>query len=101
MTVDIKHKFHIFKILDEQSKFLRFSFLTVHIFSDASTDAIDAVAYLKLFDINSTCFMLGKAKIRLGLRTVVLAVELSDIIRDHLELEPINFFYYTDSRVVF
>jgi hypothetical protein len=83
----------------------------VHIFSDASKEAIAAVAYLKLYhgDSVNISFLFGKAKVapahgntipRLELCAAALAAEISDTIRDQLEIDPDNFFYYTDSRVI-
>ena len=54
-------------------------------------------------------FLFGKAKVapahghtipRLELCAAALAAEISDTIRYQLEIDPDNFFYYTDSRVV-
>lgn len=83
----------------------------VHIFCDASKDAIGAVAYLKSQLNNSTevCFLLGKAKVspasgitipRSELCAAVLAVELADIIKEQLVIDSDSFFFYTDSQVV-
>ena len=83
----------------------------IHIFSDASKEAIGAVAYLKLSDGNSTeiSFVMGKAKVapstghtipRLELCGAVLAVEMTDIIKEHLKIETENMYFYTDSQVV-
>ena len=83
----------------------------VHIFSDASKEAIAPVAYLKLYhgDSVNISFLFGKAKVapahghtipRLELCAAALADEISDTIRDQLEIDPDNFIYYTDSRVI-
>lgn len=81
----------------------------IHIFCDASKEAIGAVAYLKLSDGKSAdvSFVMGKAKVapssghtipRLELCGAVLAVEMADIIKEHLKVKTI--YYYTDSQVV-
>lgn len=81
----------------------------IHIFCDASKEAIGAVAYLKLSDGKSAdvSFVMGKAKVapssghtipRLELCGAVLAVEMADIIKEHLKVETI--YYYIDSQVV-
>ena len=83
-----------------------------HIFCDASKEAIGAVAYLKIFDVNrdsSVYFLLGKAKVapshghtipRLELCSAVVAVELADTIRDQLNVDLDDVKFYSDSRVV-
>ncbi|XP_021374152.1 uncharacterized protein LOC110463679 [Mizuhopecten yessoensis] len=81
----------------------------VHIFSDASKDAIGSVAYLKLYSEDSVdvSFLLAKSKVapvsghtipRLELCGAVLSVELADIIQEQLGLDSDS--YYTDSQVV-
>ena len=84
----------------------------LRVFSDASKEAIGAVAYLKIYDVNGSSklgFVLGKSKVspshrhtipRLELCAAVLATELSDFIMKHLtlSLKPVSF--YTDSQVV-
>ncbi|XP_064470080.1 uncharacterized protein LOC135384826 [Ornithodoros turicata] len=82
------------------------------VFSDASTKAIAAVAYLKLTDAqgkNHIGFILGKAKLaqkreqtipRLELCGAVLAVELADIVLGELDVDFDAVSYYTDSKVV-
>ncbi|KAM4048607.1 uncharacterized protein ACNLHF_011410 [Anomaloglossus baeobatrachus] len=84
----------------------------LHIFSDASTEAIAAVAYLKVTDPNGqnyVGFVFGKAKLapkpdhtipRLELCGTVLAVEIADFIRQELCVEIDEVQYYTDSKVV-
>ncbi|XP_033731889.1 uncharacterized protein LOC117321548 [Pecten maximus] len=84
----------------------------LHIFSDASRDAIGAVAYLKQYDDcgNSQLgFVLGKSKVapahghaipRLELCASVMATELSNFIHKHLAMEIASTFFYTDSQVV-
>ena len=82
------------------------------VFSDASTKAIAAVAYLKVTDAagnNHIGFVMGKAKLtprpehtvpRLELCAAVLAVELSDLIAAELDLQLDAITYYSDSKVV-
>ncbi|VDI02925.1 Hypothetical predicted protein [Mytilus galloprovincialis] len=71
----------------------------VHIFCDASKEAIGAVAYLRLIDSHhvTVSFLLGKAKVapshgntipRLELCASVLAAELSDLVKEHLDNGP-------------
>lgn len=84
----------------------------IHIFSDASTEAIAAVAYLKVIDsCNETHvgFLFGKAKLaprpehtipRLELCGTVLAVEIADFIQRELDIHMDDVQYYTDSKVV-
>lgn len=71
---------------------------TVHVFSDASKDAIAAAAYLKTYDVNgfpTLSFLLGKTKVapskattipRLELCGAVLATELAGIISKELQI---------------
>ncbi|KAK7905231.1 hypothetical protein WMY93_017838 [Mugilogobius chulae] len=82
------------------------------VYSDASTKAIAAVAYLRVVDTEGNCqvgFVMGKAKLaprpdqtipRLELSAAVLAVELADLISDELDIELDNTMFYTDSKVV-
>ena len=82
----------------------------LHVFSDASKEAIGAVAYIKLYDINQASnvgFVIGKSKVaalhghtipRLELCAAVLAIELATFIKTHLPLDSVSF--YTDSQVV-
>ncbi|XP_054870215.1 uncharacterized protein LOC118471342 [Amphiprion ocellaris] len=84
----------------------------LHLFSDASTKAIAAVAYLRVTDAagnNSVRFVMGKAKLtpcpeqtvpRLELCAAVLAVELADLISTELDLSLDAVTYYLDSKVV-
>ncbi|XP_033753059.1 uncharacterized protein LOC117336558 [Pecten maximus] len=84
----------------------------LHVFSDASKEAIAAVSYLKIFDVtgrNHVSFVLGKAKVapshghtipRLELCAAVLAVELAQRVQEHLDLPLDRVEYYTDSRIV-
>ncbi|RXN35870.1 hypothetical protein ROHU_003454 [Labeo rohita] len=84
----------------------------IHVFCDASTKAVGAVAYLKLTgrDGHSEVgFLLGKARLspkpditipRLELCAAVLAVEVAELVLEELDIavEQVNF--YTDSKVV-
>ncbi|XP_057696133.1 uncharacterized protein LOC130918451 [Corythoichthys intestinalis] len=82
------------------------------VFSDASTKAIAAVAYLKVIDAagdSHVGFVMGKAKLtplpeqtilRLELCAAVLAVELADLISEELDLQLDATTFYTDSKVV-
>lgn len=82
------------------------------IFSDASTKAIGAVAYLRVIDHDGNSnvgFVLGKAKLapqhkptipRLELCAAVLAVEIADLIRHEMDLRLDAVRFYCDSKVV-
>ena len=81
------------------------------VFSDASKDIVAAVAYLKLYDVNSSSvsFLLGKAKVapvhghtipRLELCAAVLATEIAETVRDQLDIPEEGFHFFTDSQVV-
>ncbi|KAJ8369941.1 hypothetical protein SKAU_G00099690 [Synaphobranchus kaupii] len=82
------------------------------VFSDASTKAIAAVAYLKAIDEHGKSdvgFVLGKAKLaplsdptipRLELCAAVLAVEMAELILEELDLKPDAVHFYCDSKVV-
>lgn len=83
----------------------------VHIFCDASKDAIAAVAYIKTMgeDSSDVGFLLGKAKVapnhghtipRLELCAAVVAVELAEVAKEQLDLKKEDFHFYSDSRVV-
>ncbi|XP_013416153.1 uncharacterized protein LOC106177802 [Lingula anatina] len=84
----------------------------LHVFSDASQQAIAAVAYLKVIDNQGNIhvsFLMGKAKLapkhatsipRLELNSAVLAVELRDVITSEIQLEIHEQRFYSDSRVV-
>ncbi|XP_070571190.1 uncharacterized protein [Ptychodera flava] len=83
-----------------------------HIFSDASNEAIGAVAYLRLTnheDNVNVSFILGKAKVnpthavsipRLELCAAVLATKLAQKITSEIGLNIDNFIYHTDSKIV-
>ncbi|KAI4905746.1 hypothetical protein NFI96_003038 [Prochilodus magdalenae] len=80
------------------------------IFTDASTKAIAAVAYLTVTEENGnshTGFIMGKAKLaprpehtvpRLELCAAVLGVELADLIRSELDMQIDAATFYTDSK---
>jgi hypothetical protein len=85
----------------------------VHIFSDASKDAIGAVAYLRTKDLAygkvHISYIMGKSKVapkhghtipRLELCAAVLAVEIGEFTQEHLDLQIKKFKYHTDSQVV-
>ncbi|KAK3102609.1 hypothetical protein FSP39_012632 [Pinctada imbricata] len=82
------------------------------IYSDASELAISAVAYLRVrYKDSSTAigFVLGKSKVapasghtipRLELCAAVLAVDIAQIVQEHLQVDIDSIRYFTDSRVV-
>lgn len=82
------------------------------IFSDASILAISAVAYLRTLDMEGHThvgFVMGKSKLaprpahtipRLELCAAVLAVEMTDLILDEMNIEIHRVTFYTDSKVV-
>lgn len=84
----------------------------IHVFSDASTGAIAAVAYLRVTDKQGNRhvgFVMGKAKLapqpdhtipRLELCAAVLAVEMTDAILREFDFQPSSVTFYTDSKVV-
>lgn len=83
----------------------------IHIFSDASQEAIAAVAYMKVCDgnISNVGFVIGKAKVapkhghtvpRLELCAAVLGVQLGQTIEDELGIPAKDMNFYTDSKVV-
>ncbi|XP_062393459.1 uncharacterized protein LOC134080863 [Sardina pilchardus] len=84
----------------------------VHVFADASIQAIAAVAYLKVTDSDGMChvgFIMGKAKLaplpnhtvpRLELCAAVLAVDVAELIVQELDYKPDSLKFYTDSKVV-
>ncbi len=86
--------------------------IEIHVFSDASTKAIAAVAYLRVIKGDGSCevgFVLGKAKLaplaahtipRLELGAAVLAVEIAELIQNELDITPNAVEFYTDSKVV-
>ncbi len=82
------------------------------IFSDASTLAIAAVAYLRVIDLNGqphVGFVMGSSKLapvpahtvpRLELCAEVMAVELMELIKGEIDLDLHNIHFYTDGRIV-
>lgn len=82
------------------------------VFSDASSWAIAAVAYVRTVNEQGHCgvgFVLGKAKLspqpeptipRLELCGAVLAVEMAELILDELDHKPNAVKFYCDSKVV-
>ncbi|XP_050419153.2 uncharacterized protein LOC126832434 [Patella vulgata] len=84
----------------------------LHIYSDASEKAVAAVAYMRTTYTDGNHhvgFILGKAKLaptsghtipRLELCAAVLAVEIHDIIQEHLDITPDVITFHTDSKVV-
>ena len=92
--------------ISRQYTFLSFIGTTrreVHLFTDASVEAIAAVAVIKLI------ILLGKAKVapksavtipRLELCAAVLSIEITNIIKKQLDIPIGEFHFYTDSRVV-
>ncbi|XP_051797872.1 uncharacterized protein LOC127531791 [Acanthochromis polyacanthus] len=88
------------------------NFIELCVFSDASVKAIAAVAYLRVThedNHNEVGFVMGKAKLapmpeltvpRLELCAAVLAVEMSELLREELKLKIDKTSFYTDSKVV-
>ncbi|XP_040196099.1 uncharacterized protein LOC120929000 [Rana temporaria] len=84
----------------------------IHVFCDASTEAIAAVAYLKIIDPSGRSnvgFLLGRAKLapkpahtipRLELCGATLAVEVAEFLQNEMDSEIDQVKYYTDSKVV-
>jgi hypothetical protein len=84
----------------------------VHIFTDASEEAIAAVVFIKLLDTDDSHrqgFLLGKAKVapksavtipRLELCAAVLGIEIASIIKKQMSIPTEEFHFHTDSRVV-
>ncbi len=82
------------------------------LFSDASTQAIAAVAYLRVTNDENQChvgFVMGKAKLaphpahtvpRLELCAAVLAAEMADTICCEMDIEMHAVRFFTDSRIV-
>lgn len=82
------------------------------LFSDASTQAIAAVAYLRVTSNEKQChvgFIMGKAKLaphpahtvpRLELCAAVLAAEMADMIRSEMDIGIHAVRFFTDSRIV-
>ncbi|KAK3092639.1 hypothetical protein FSP39_005230 [Pinctada imbricata] len=86
--------------------------IQLQIFCDASEKAIASAAYLSSGDMDADshfAFVLGKGKLapsgghtipRLELYGAVLAVELWDLISEHMDINPSSVKFYTDSKVV-
>ncbi|XP_064864890.1 uncharacterized protein LOC135564299 [Oncorhynchus nerka] len=84
----------------------------LHIFSDASTVAIGAVAYLRVIDSEGQChvgFVMEKSKLaprpahtipRLELCAALLAVEMYELIKDEIDIDVNAAKFYTDSKIV-
>ncbi|XP_021359868.1 uncharacterized protein LOC110454597 [Mizuhopecten yessoensis] len=84
----------------------------LHVFSDASNDAIASVVYLRTIDAEghvSLSFVLGKAKVapsgghtipRLELCAAVLGSQILETVLTSLKTEIDNIKLYTDSRIV-
>ncbi|XP_077080710.1 uncharacterized protein LOC143733040 [Siphateles boraxobius] len=84
----------------------------IHVFCDASTKAVGAVAYLKLTDRDGHSevgFLLGKVRLspkpditipRLELCAAVLAVEAAELVQEELDVTVEQMSFYTDSKVV-
>ena len=84
----------------------------LHVFSDASEDAIAAVAYIRTVSPENDVdvgFVMGKAKVapkhghtipRLELCAAVLATEIYEFIVDNLDTNIDSTEFYTDSKVV-
>ncbi|XP_051265175.1 uncharacterized protein LOC127368389 [Dicentrarchus labrax] len=82
------------------------------IFCDASTQAIAAVAYMKVTDAEGKSelgFVFGKAKLtpqpeatipRLELCAAILAVEIADMLTDEIDVQFHSVRFFTDSKVV-
>nr|XP_054604550.1 uncharacterized protein LOC129165413 [Nothobranchius furzeri] len=88
------------------------TFTELCVFSDASVKAIAAVAYLKVTHEDQHIevgFVMGKAKLaptpestipRLELCAAVLAVEMSELLKEELKIQIDKTTFYTDSKVV-
>lgn len=82
------------------------------IFSDASSLAIGAVAYLRALDGEGqwhTGFIMGKSKVapcpahtvpKLELCAAVLAVEMYELIRNEMDIEVDTVRFFTDSKII-
>jgi len=85
---------------------------SLHVFCDASENAIAAVGFIRTVSVNETInvrFVMGKAKVapksghtipRLELCSALLAVQLAEIITHELSILSGDVVYYTDSKVV-
>ncbi|XP_056022195.1 uncharacterized protein LOC130055048 [Ostrea edulis] len=84
----------------------------LHVFSDASSRAIGAVAYLRIFDVNGDhhiSFVHGKSRVapthghtipRLELCAAVLACNIKNTVTQHLSFDLDSTTMYTDSKIV-
>lgn len=101
----IPRPYSSFSLSDAQDKEL-------FVFSDASVQAISAVAYLKLTTEDGkseVSFVFGKARLapqpeitvpRLELCAAVLAIEIAELVVEEMDLKFDRITYYTDSKVV-
>ncbi|KAI4881114.1 hypothetical protein NFI96_016565, partial [Prochilodus magdalenae] len=102
---------HIPRVYTQQS-FSNATYTELCLFSDASSWAIGAVAYLRVMTTDGQCrvgFVLGKAKLapqpeptipRLELCGAVLAVEMAELILEELDHKPNAVKFFCDSKVV-
>lgn len=84
----------------------------LHVFCDASENAVAAVAFLKVKDTESNIhvgFVMGKSRVapkqghtipRLELCAALLAVEVAETVSGELDIPPVDIVYYSDSKVV-
>lgn len=101
----LERRFSTFPLKDAITKEL-------HMYSDASKEAIGTVAYLKIYDSQGNSehgFVMGKSKIApshghtipsLELCAAVLAVEVANFLVEHLDITVDKTRFYTDSMVV-
>ena len=85
---------------------------SLHVFCDASEQAIAAVAFLRTVDrhgVAHVSLVIGKAKLapksattipRLELCAAVLGAEICDVIKHEMELTIDQFYFYSDSQAV-
>lgn len=110
MLQDLKH-LHVPRTYT-QTSLIKAIHTELCVFSDASTKAIGAVAYLKATQLDGQVdigFVMGKAKLapqseptipRLELCAAVLAVEMAELIQDELDIKLNETKFYSDSKVV-
>ena len=84
----------------------------LHTMSDASTTGYGQCSYLRLVDEHGTVhvsFQMGKARVapkktvsipRLELAAATVSVKMTDVLRDELNYEGLEEYYWTDSKVV-
>ena len=84
----------------------------MHVFADASQQAIGTAAYLCMIDTKNNIhvsFVMGKSKLapkhaitilRLELNSAVLAVEVAETVLSELDFEVNKQLFYSDSKVV-